>query len=167
MPAPQPSPSKVAKTHARDVGADSKNLFTRTQAARFCGVTKGAIEAAERRGALTAIVIQGVHVFPRSELERYRGGTQRGELAARAFRLLGDGANAARLVAELEVTPELALELVRQFAELGEYVLCASPKGSRAAWRAAFGVELRPELVLRALELAARTPSLRSRLLGT
>jgi hypothetical protein len=159
-----PSPSQVGKTHARHVGADGINLFTRMQAARFLGIRKQSVLAAEQRGALAAVVIHGVHVYPRSELERYRGGRQRGALAARAFTMLEAGMSPARLVVELELEPDLALELTQRYAELAELVMCAAPKGSRAAWSRAFGVELAPATILRVLELAARTPAVRARL---
>jgi hypothetical protein len=166
MSSTPPSPSQIGKTHARHVGADGQNLFTRMQAARFLGIRKQSVLAAEQRGALAAVVIQGVHVYPRSELERYRGGRQRGALAARAFTMLAAGASPARLVVELELEPDLALELTRRYCELAELIICEAPKGSRSAWERAFGVELAPATILRVLEVAARTPGVRSRLAG-
>jgi hypothetical protein len=148
------------------VGADGSTVFSRSQAARFLGLRLSAIKAAEQRGALRPFVLQGVHLFSREELERYRSSTKHGELAAKCFASFAVGATAAQVVIEHSVPPELARHLLVTYGELAETVICAAPKGTRKAWEAAFGVVLTPELVLRAVELAARTPSIRAKLLG-
>lgn len=151
---------------AAHVGADGVTVFSRTQAARFLAVTVPNIRAAEQRGALRPMVIEGVHLFSRDELERYRASTKHGEVAARAFKSFAAGRTAADVVQELEIPPDMARHLQSTYVELSSSVLCAAPPGTRAAWERAFGVQLEPELVLRAVQLAARTPSIRARLLG-
>lgn len=169
-----PMPRKNAKTapkparkRAKDVGADGVTWFTRTQAARYLGVDLSTVKRAQVRGSLAGGQVAGVHVFTRPELDRYRAGNQRGAVAATAFVMLEAGRPVSALVIELEIEPSIAADLARHFAELTESIICASPKGSRAAWSRAFGVELSPAMVLRALELCARgSAKLRGQLLG-
>ena len=147
------------------MGADGQSLFTRTQAAKFLSLRIDTVRRAEERGALRFVLLNGVHCFLREELERYRGQTRHGEVAGRAFEAFRRGLSAAEVVVEQSLAPELVRDLMTNYAELSESVLCCAPRGSRASWEAAFGVKLTPALVLRAVELAARTPSVRVRLL--
>lgn len=147
------------------MGADGEKLFTRTQAAAFLSLRIDSVRRAEERGALRFVVLRGVHCFLREELERYRSQTRHGEVASRVFEAFRRGLSAAEVVQEQQLAPELVRDLLNNYAELSESVLCAAPRGARASWEAAFGVKLTPAIVLRAVELAARTPSVRVRLL--
>ena len=149
---------------ASSVGADGTHLFSRAQAASFLGTTWGAVRYAQQAGRLRSILVDGVHLFSRDVLERYRD-VDPGLLAARAFRLFKEGMPPEDVVIELEAAPEAIVELYRSYSRLTGTCIVEGPKGSRAAWMKTYNVrELSPDVIRRALELCHARPELRERL---
>lgn len=147
--------------------ADGAQWFTRTQAKRFLGVALETVKQAQKRGALESVQMQGVTLFSRATLEAYKAGRANPELAQRAFGLLDAGHSAVQLVATLHVSPDVAESLVASYARLNGAWIVAGPTSSRSAWERTYRIgALTPLKLRRALELAARTPSLRARLLS-
>lgn len=147
--------------------ADGKAWFTRTQAARYMGITLDSVKGAQARGALQAVVIGGHNIFSRQTLDAYKAARGSADLATAAFALLDAGRCASELVSELKVNPDVALGLVESYRALRNAWLVAGPdNGTRSAWERTYQIgALTPLKLRRALELAARTPSLRARLL--
>lgn len=146
--------------------ADGIEWFTRTQAARYLGVTVTAIKRAQNRGALRGSVMHDVTIFARSTLDAYRASRCNSQLATQAYALLDSGKSPTALVSELSLSPEVAIELVASYERLSGSWVVAGPPGSRSAWCTAYGVNaITPVMLRRALELGLRTPSLRARLL--
>lgn len=155
------------KPRADRVAADGSRWYTRTQAARFLGVSLAAVKAAQKRGSLAVSSVQGVSVFSRDTLTSWRDSTPRGAIAAAAFRCYARGRSAAQVVADLEILPVTAITLQAAYAECSGGLLVACSPMARATWARVYGVpELTPELVLRAVEICAQTPALRAKLLS-
>lgn len=149
---------------AAHVGADGKELFSRTQAGRFLGLSFRQLRYAEEIGRLKAILIEGTHLFPRAELERYRAG-EPGTLAARAFAAFEAGKSATDAVIALEAEPRAIADLHAAWIEMSGAWVVGGPRGSRRAWEQTYKIgALTPAKLRRALELCAADATLRAKL---
>jgi len=158
----------TAQIKASGIHADGVRWFTRTQAARYLGITLGGVKSAQARGGLASHTIEGVSCFTRATLDLYRESTPSGALAARAFGMFDAGASAADVVIALAVQPATAQALLAAFAACSGACVVACPTMGRAAWASLYELPaITPALLLRALELSAQSPSLRPRLLAS
>lgn len=156
-------PKKPGKP-ARFVGADGRELFSRTQAAKALGVSEDAVRRLERRGLLRAVVLEGVHVFTRHELERHRDAKPSSNASA-AFALFEQGLAAVDVVIKLNLDPSEIQSLYAAWSTMSGAIVVAAPRGSAKAWERAYGVgPLTPAKIRLALELVGAVPELRARL---
>lgn len=157
----------VSPPHARRIGADGRELFSRAQACRFLGLTLNQLRYVQKSGRLQPITIEGTHLFPRAELERYRA-QEPGQLAARAFAAFEAGKSATEAVIDLKAEPRAIADLHAAWIEMSGAWVVAGPRGSRRAWEATYQIGPLTAIKLRrALELCAASPELRAQLKAT
>lgn len=154
----------VRQPHARKIGADGRELFSRRQACRFLGLSLHQLRHVQDSGRIQPITIEGTYLFPRAELERYRA-QEPGQLAARAFQCFEEGKSAAETVIELRAEPRAIADLCAAWSEMTGAWVVAGPKGSRRAWEQTYRIgPLTPTKLRRALEIVASVPELRAKL---
>ena len=149
----------------RQLRLDGVALFSRTQAARFLGMTVRQIRWLEETGQLHPSKSKGGgRVFRREDLEAYLN-AQPGALAARAFRCFEGGMSPQQTVIELQAMPAEIAKLHAEWVNMSGAWVVAGPKGSRAQWERIYGIgELTPIKLRTALELVGSNPALRDRL---
>jgi hypothetical protein len=117
----------------------------------------------ETSGAITPTVVDGVHLFPASEV-RAAIRLREGRIAGRAFELFEVGKTPVQVVMELNADPQIIHDLHRGYHELlGNWVV--EGPGSLKAWEPVYRLgKLTARKLLRALEIVCANPALRAEL---
>jgi hypothetical protein len=154
-------------TKANEVGANGRELLSRTQTARELAIAEKTLRLWHDKGVFVpALRRRGVWLYTREQVEEHR--TQMpGELAALAFRAFEAGHSAVETVIALRANPGVIRALHTSYLEMSSAWVIAGPAGSRASWEATYRLgKLTAEKLRCALELCGTHPELRAKLLA-
>lgn len=149
------------------VSPPSHELLSRKQAEDLVGCSEWQLRKMQRDGVLKPVQVQGAYFFHRDDLQRFARSKLHGAIHAECFSRFEAGQSPERVVIELQLPLEEVERIHLGWLRMADAVTFRPPEGvSRKRWEQAYGIQVNPRTIRRALELVAVIPAMRRELVA-